>query len=48
VRVGLEDHAGSGRPSNVELVDQVTALAKAVGRPIAAAAAAAQILNLPR
>ena len=48
VRVGLEDHAGPAKPSNVELVEQVTALANAVGRPIATAAVAAQILDLPR
>jgi len=48
VRVGLEDHAGPAKPSNVELVEQVTALANAVGRPIATAAIAAQTLDLPR
>ena len=48
VRVGLEDFAGSRTPSNVELVREVTALAAAVGRPVATAAAAAALLQLPR
>ncbi len=48
VRVGLEDHAGPTKPSNVELVEQVTALAEAVGRPVATPAVAAQLLDLPR
>jgi uncharacterized protein (DUF849 family) len=46
VRVGLEDYAGPRRPSNVELVAEVTALARSVGRPVAAPADAARILGL--
>jgi uncharacterized protein (DUF849 family) len=48
VRVGLEDYAGPRRPSNVELVAEVSALARAVGRPVATPADAARILALPR
>jgi 3-keto-5-aminohexanoate cleavage enzyme len=47
VRVGLEDYAGSRRPSNVELVAEVTALARALGRPVATPTDAARILALP-
>ena len=48
VRVGLEDYAGPRRPSNVELVREVVALAGAVGRPVAGPAEAAELLGLPR
>jgi 3-keto-5-aminohexanoate cleavage enzyme len=48
VRVGLEDYAGAATPSNVELVEQVAALARTVGRPIATPAEAARLLDLPR
>jgi uncharacterized protein (DUF849 family) len=48
VRVGLEDHAGGGMPANVELVAEVVALARQVGRPIATPDEAARMLNLPR
>jgi uncharacterized protein (DUF849 family) len=48
VRVGLEDYAGPRRPTNVELVREVTALARAVGRPVATPANAAELLGLPR
>jgi 3-keto-5-aminohexanoate cleavage enzyme len=48
VRVGLEDHAGPRRPANVELVREVVALAREVGRPIATPTAAARLLDLPR
>jgi 3-keto-5-aminohexanoate cleavage enzyme len=48
VRVGLEDYAGPATPSNVELVEQVAALARAVGRPIATPEHAARLLDLPR
>src|SRR4030095_1624804 len=48
VRVGLEDYAGPATPSNVELVEQVAALAGAVGRPVATPADAARLLDLPR
>ncbi|HEV7732247.1 MAG TPA: 3-keto-5-aminohexanoate cleavage protein [Candidatus Binatia bacterium] len=48
VRVGLEDYAGPRTPTNVELVDEVTALARAVGRPVATPDEAARLLALPR
>ena len=48
VRVGLEDHAGPRQPTNVELVEEVAALAAELGRPLATCADAARILNLPR
>lgn len=47
LRVGLEDFAGSRRPSNLELVEEAVALCRAVGRPVATAAEAASILQLP-
>src|SRR5262249_19620779 len=36
LRVGLEDYAGPRTPSNVELVREAVAPARAVGRPVAA------------
>lgn len=48
VRVGLEDYAGPHTPTNAELLQQVDALARAVGRPLATPAEAALTLNLPR
>lgn len=47
LRVGLEDFAGARRPSNLELVEEAVALCRAVGRPVATAAEAASILQLP-
>ncbi len=47
VRVGLEDYAGARRPANVELVREVVALAREVGRPIATPDEAARLLDLP-
>jgi 3-keto-5-aminohexanoate cleavage enzyme len=48
VRLGLEDYAGPDAPSNVALIEEVVAIAKACGRPIATPAEAAEILRLPR
>jgi uncharacterized protein (DUF849 family) len=48
VRVGLEDYAGPRTPRNRELVEDVVKIAREVGRPIADAKTAAQILRLPR
>lgn len=48
LRVGLEDYAGERAPSNLELVEEAVALCAEVGRPVASAAEAAKILNLPR
>jgi len=47
LRVGLEDHAGDRAPSNVELVQEATALCAEMGRPVATPAEAAAILGLP-
>ena len=47
VQVGLEPYAGHRQPTNVELVEEVVALAKKLGRPIASPAQAAEILELP-
>lgn len=47
LRVGLEDYAGTRAPSNLELVEQAVALCAEVGRPVASAAEAGKILNLP-
>ena len=47
VQVGLEPYVGRRQPSNVELVEEVVALAKGLGRPIATPAQAAEILALP-
>ena len=47
VQVGLEPYSGDRQPSNVELVEEVVALAKELGRPVATPAEAAEILNLP-
>lgn len=47
VRVGLEDYGGERQPSNVELIAEVTALAKAAGRRVATTDEAAAILKLP-
>jgi len=47
VQVGLEPYAGNRQPTNVELVEEVVALAKQYGRPVATPAQAAQILQLP-
>lgn len=44
VRVGLEDYSGPGQPTNEELIRQVAALAGRVGRKVASAAQAHQIL----
>jgi uncharacterized protein (DUF849 family) len=46
VRVGLEDHVGARRPRNVELVEQVAALAERLGRPLATSAEAAQLFGI--
>ena len=48
VRVGLEDFAGNRTPTNEELVQEVVALGREVGRPLATPVEAAKILDLPR
>lgn len=47
IRVGIEDYAGTRSPSNLELVEEAVALCAEVGRPVATAAEAGKILNLP-
>lgn len=47
LRVGLEDYAGPGQPSNLELVEAAAALCREVGRPLATRAEAAELLDLP-
>ena len=47
VRVGLEDYAGPGTPTNLELVEQLAELAADLGRPLANGAQAAALLDLP-
>jgi len=48
VRVGLEDYVGTRTPTNVELVEEVVALASTCGRPIATAVDTSRVLDLPR
>ena len=48
VRVGLEDYAGPRTPTNVELVQEIGALARTVGRDVATPTDAARLLRLPR
>ena len=47
VQVGLEPYGGPRTPTNVELVEEVVALAKHYDRPLATPEEAAKILNLP-
>jgi uncharacterized protein (DUF849 family) len=47
LRVGLEDYAGERRVTNLELVEQAVALCAKVGRPVATAKQAAEMLRLP-
>jgi 3-keto-5-aminohexanoate cleavage enzyme len=48
IRLGLEDYCGPRQPRNIELVEEVVALARKAGRPLATTQQAAEILNLPR
>jgi uncharacterized protein (DUF849 family) len=47
VRVGLEDYRAERTPSNVALVEEVVARARALGRELADAKMAANLLGLP-
>ena len=47
VQVGLEPYVGPRTPTNVELVEEVVALAKKYDRPLATPAEAAEMLGLP-
>ncbi len=46
LRVGLEDYAGPRTPTNTELVDEVTALARGAGRPVASPSQTAEMLGI--
>jgi uncharacterized protein (DUF849 family) len=48
IRLGLEDFCGERQPRNIELVEEVVALARKAGRPLATSDEAAELLNLPR
>ena len=48
LHVGLEDHAGDRKPTNVELVQEAVELCEAAGRPVATIAETEAILDLPR
>jgi uncharacterized protein (DUF849 family) len=48
LRVGLEDYAGPGTPTNEELIRGAVELAGKIGRQIASPVEAAEILDLPR
>jgi uncharacterized protein (DUF849 family) len=47
VQVGIEPYGGPRTPRNLELVEEVVALATKLGRPIATPEQAAQIMKLP-
>jgi uncharacterized protein (DUF849 family) len=46
LRVGLEDYAGRGTPTNVELIERAVALCEKHGRAVATCAEAAELLNI--
>jgi 3-keto-5-aminohexanoate cleavage enzyme len=47
VRVGLEDYAGARRPRNVELVEEIVALAARIGRLVATSVEASILFGVP-
>jgi uncharacterized protein (DUF849 family) len=47
LHVGLEEHSGTRKPTNEDLVREAVELARTVGRPIATPAEAANLLDLP-
>jgi uncharacterized protein (DUF849 family) len=47
LHVGLEEHSGTRKPTNEDLVGEAVELARTVGRPIATPAEAANLLDLP-
>ena len=47
VRVGLEDYGGERQPKNAELVEEVVALARSIGRTVATSKEAATVLGIP-
>ncbi|MEP2988199.1 MAG: 3-keto-5-aminohexanoate cleavage protein [Parasphingorhabdus sp.] len=48
VQVGIEPYGGPRVPTNIELVEEVVALAQKLGRPVATPEQAAQIMRLPQ
>ena len=48
VRVGIHDYAGPGTPANEELVAEVVALGRSLGREPATAEQTAELLGLPQ
>jgi 3-keto-5-aminohexanoate cleavage enzyme len=46
LRVGLEDYAGPGQPTNVEILENTAKLCDEVGRPIATPAQTAELMKL--
>jgi 3-keto-5-aminohexanoate cleavage enzyme len=46
VRVGLEDYAGDGTPTNAELVEALAAAVAESGRSVASPAKAREILGI--
>lgn len=48
LRVGLEDHAGPGQPTNVEILERAAKLCSEVGRPLARPAEAARLMKVAR
>ena len=47
MRVGLEDYAGAGTPTNEELVKGLVSLPAELGRDVASCAEARKVLGLP-
>ena len=48
LRVGLEDHAGPGQPTNVEILERAAKLCSDVGRPLARPEEAARLMKVKR
>lgn len=47
LRVGLEDYAGPGQPTNVEILERAAKLCREVGRPLARGTQAADLMKVP-
>jgi 3-keto-5-aminohexanoate cleavage enzyme len=47
LHLGLEDHAGARKPTNLELLHEAVSLCREVGRPLANCAETARLLDLP-
>lgn len=47
LRVGLEDYAGPGTPTNVEILERAAKLCREVGRPVARPHEAANLMKVP-